>query len=218
MPVLPWPTTVLFRRDAPKRRRSSARASRRGGGLHTRPVHRSGVSADAADAARARLPDRPDAFVSYSRTDKAFVLGRLLPALAQRGKEVWLDVEDIPPAADWRATMLDGIGKSAALVFVISPDSLRSPVCAEELARALELNKRLVPVVCRAVDPAEARPELQRANWVLLREEDDFDAGFGKLVDALETDLEWREMHTRVTVRALEWVHESRDRSFLLRG
>lgn len=168
--------------------------------------------------ARTRLPDRPDVFVSYSRRDRVFVLERLLPALLERDKDVWIDAEDIPPAADWRETVLDGIAKSSAFVFVLSPDSLASEVCREELARALEVNKRLVPVLCRDVAAAEVPEELQRPNWVLLREGDDPDAGLARLVEALDTDLEWRELHTRIAVRAEEWSREGRDRSFLLRG
>ena len=38
------------------------------------------------------------------------------------------------------------------------------------------------------------------------------------LVEALETDIEWREMHTRPSARTQEWIDASRDRSFLLRG
>jgi hypothetical protein len=69
-------------------------------------------------------PDRPDVFVSYSRQDKPFVEGRLLPALAARGKDVWIDLEDIPPAADWRERIWDGIGAARAFVFVLSPSRL----------------------------------------------------------------------------------------------
>jgi TIR domain-containing protein len=38
----------------------------------------------------------PDVFVSYSRADEAFVR-RLDAALRARGKDVWVDWEDIPP-------------------------------------------------------------------------------------------------------------------------
>ena len=47
------------------------------------------------------IPDAPSAFVSYSRRDSAFVR-RLVDALTERDITVWLDEEDIPPAARWR--------------------------------------------------------------------------------------------------------------------
>jgi hypothetical protein len=49
----------------------------------------------------------PDVFVSYSR-DEDFVR-RLDEALQERGKVVWVDWEEIPPTADWRARIFEGI-------------------------------------------------------------------------------------------------------------
>ena len=42
-------------------------------------------------------------------------------------------------------------------------------------------------------------------NWVFLREEDDFEANFELLIDALDTDLEYVREHTRLLTRAIEW-------------
>lgn len=163
-------------------------------------------------------PARPDVFISYSRRDRAFVEATLLPALAQLEKHVWIDLEDIPPASDWRERVLTGLAAANALIFVLSPDSLASAICAEELARAVELNKRLIPVLRRDIAGTPLSPELARSNWVYLREEDDRDRGIALVVEALETDLEWRDAHSRLAVRTAEWLDGSRDRSFLLRG
>src|SRR4051812_20367156 len=95
----------------------------------------------------AEQPARPDVFVSYSRSDAEFVRTRLASVLAARGKDVWVDFEDIPPAADWLQRISDGIEAARAFVFVLSPESLASRVCGEELARAVAANKRLIPVL-----------------------------------------------------------------------
>lgn len=163
-------------------------------------------------------PARPDVFISYSRRDKAFVEGTLLPALVARDKDVWIDLEAIPPASDWRERVLAGVAAANAFIFVLSPDSLTSTVCIEELARAVELNKRLIPVLRRDAAGASVPPELARSNWVYLRDEDDSDRGIALVVEALETDLEWRDAHSRLAVRTTEWLGGGRDRSFLLRG
>ena len=76
-----------------------------------------------------------DLFISYSRRDRAFV-ERLHKALEARDKDVWVDWTDIPPTADWFAQITDGIREANAFVFVISPDSLGSDVCARELEYA----------------------------------------------------------------------------------
>ena len=46
----------------------------------------------------------------------------------------------------------------------------------------------------------------------------DFDAGVERLVQALDTDLDWDRGHTHWLVKAIEWDESGRDRSFLLRG
>ena len=42
----------------------------------------------------------PDVFISYSRTDQAFVQ-RLHEDLEQPDNDVWVDWEDIPATTDW---------------------------------------------------------------------------------------------------------------------
>lgn len=161
---------------------------------------------------------RTDVFISYSRRDKAFVEGTLLTALVARDKDVWIDLADIPPASDWRERVMAGVSSANAVVFVLSPDSLASPVCMAELDRAVELNKRIVPVLRRDLADAPVPPELARSNWVYLRDGDDADRGLALVVEALETDLEWRDAHSRLSVRTSEWIAGGQNRSFLLRG
>src|SRR4051812_38418211 len=180
--------------------------------------HRPMASAVGTEPSRTVTPERPDVFVSYSRRDKDFVADTLLPALVARGKDVWIDLEDIPPAADWRQQVLVGVAAANAVLFVISPDSLSSAVCAEELARAVELHKRLIPVVRREPGAAEVPAELSRPNWIWLREQDDQARAVATVLEALDTDLEWRDAHSRLAVRTNEWLDHDGDRSFLLRG
>ena len=55
-------------------------------------------------------------------------------------------------------------------------------------------------------------------NWVFLREEDDFEANFELLIDALDTDLAYIREPTRLLTRAIEWHDNNRRRSNILRG
>jgi len=162
-------------------------------------------------------PERPDAFVSYSRKDEQFVR-RLAAALDARDKDIWVDWEDIRKTADWRATIEAGIDATRSVVAVLSPDFADSEICRDEVDHAVRQNKRLIPIVRREVDRERLRPELNAPNWIFFRESDDFDASLDALVDALETDLAWIDAHARLLVRALEWDRHGRDRSFLLRG
>lgn len=165
-----------------------------------------------------KRPDRPDVFISYARADAGFVWGRLVGALEERDKTVWLDRVDIPPAADWRDRIEKGIEAARAFVFVISPDAVTSYECGQELRQAITANKRLIPVLTRDVDSDSVSFELKRPNWIELRDDEQFDAGVDQLVSAVETDLEWVDTHARLAVRAKEWEGAGHDASLLLRG
>jgi WD40 repeat protein len=156
-------------------------------------------------------------FISYSRKDKAFVT-RLFDALEAAGREVWLDVKDIAPSAEWMAEISRSIESADDLIFVISPDSLHSPICARELAHAVAHNKRLVPIVWREPAGVTIPPELEKLNWIFFRSEDLFEQGFSTLESALDTDLDYVRLHTRLLVRAREWEARHRSGSFTLRG
>ncbi|MDX6675962.1 MAG: hypothetical protein QOE31_14, partial [Solirubrobacteraceae bacterium] len=86
------------------------------------------------------------------------------------------------------------------------------------LAIAVVLSKLIIPVLLRDVDERATPPVLADREWVFLRERDGFDGGLVRLVEALETDLQWRDEHTRIAGRTREWVDADRNRSFLLRG
>ena len=49
-----------------------------------------------------------DAFVSYSRRDQPFVIV-LKEGLEQRGRNVWIDSDDIPAGTPWRRELGTGI-------------------------------------------------------------------------------------------------------------
>jgi hypothetical protein len=102
-------------------------------------------------------------------------------------------------------------------VFVISPESVHSEFCVQEVNHAVELNKRIVPLALRPVADEQLPEAICFRNWIPV-EDNHFDDGLARLVQAIETDLEWEHQHTRLTVKALEWDQSGRDRSFLLRG
>ncbi|RZM81945.1 WD40 domain-containing protein [Leptolyngbya iicbica] len=156
-------------------------------------------------------------FISYSRRNKEFVQ-ELHSALEATKREVWVDWENIPVAVDWWQEIQLGIELADTFVFVLSPDSVASKVCGQEIEEALKHNKRLVPVVCQDVQPDQVHPELARLNWIFLRTQDDFQQGFKNLLEALDQDLDYVRTHTRILVRALEWERNGLDTSYLLRG
>ncbi len=157
-------------------------------------------------------------FISYSRKDKAFVK-QLNDALDQAGVRAWVDWEGIQVASDWMATITGAIQGTDAFLFVISPDSLNSKVCADELCLGLQLNKKLIPILYREPEKgATMHEKLAATNWVYLRQEDSFEEMLPRLIESINTDLGWVHQHTQLLGQAMEWEKKNKDGSFLLNG
>lgn len=160
---------------------------------------------------------KANVFVSYSRRNKDFV-ERLHAALEGTQRQVWVDWENIPLASDWWQEIELGIELADTFIFVLSPDSVQSKVCRQEIDHAVKQNKRLVPLVYEDVAPSQVHPELARLNWIFLRPTDDFEANFPGLLTAIDQNIDYVRTHTRLLVKALEWDRHDRDASYLLRG
>lgn len=159
-----------------------------------------------------------DVFISYSRRDKVFTQ-KLVEALKAANRDVWADWEDIPAASDWDAEIKQGIQESNSIVFILSPEWIKSNECRKEMDHAVKMGKRLVPILYLMPDQGQGvPPELAMINWVFMRDADDFDKAFQTLCSAMDTDLDWIKTHTRIQVRALEWEKKNRSASFALRG
>lgn len=158
-----------------------------------------------------------EVFISYSRKDTVFVR-RLHDALRSSGRDTWVDWEDIPVTAQWWSEVCSGIEGANTFIFIMSPDSLDSKICADELNHALTHRKRLIPIVHRDAGSKPIPEALSSHNWLFFREGDAFETAYAALLKALDTDLEHVRTHTRLLVRAREWDARSRDDSLLLRG
>ncbi|NOT05599.1 MAG: toll/interleukin-1 receptor domain-containing protein [Anaerolineales bacterium] len=157
-------------------------------------------------------------FISYSRKDTEFAK-RLAEKFTAQKLETWVDWEDIPPSVDWMKEIEKGIEEADVFVFIISPDSIRSSVCAEEVAHAIKNGKRIAPVIAREVDMKEVPATLTHLNWIFFaRPQDNFDDAFEKLMLAIQTDFDWVQTHAKLQVKALEWERINHEDSFLLRG
>lgn len=157
-------------------------------------------------------------FISYSRKDKAFVQ-KLNDALDNSGVHAWVDWEGIEFAADWMQRITTAIQSTDAFLFVISPDSLASKVCADELELGIKLNKKLIPVLHREPEKGQTmHGKIAATNWVYMRKDDNFEETLPKLIHSIQTDLEWVSKHTQLLNQAVEWESKNKNNSFLLQG
>jgi len=157
-------------------------------------------------------------FVSYSRKDTEFAR-RLTDRLKAEELESWVDWQDIPPSVDWMNEIKRGIEEANIFLFLVSPDSITSDICAEELTHGILNGKRIIPVIVREIEAETAPKSISHLNWIFFsRPQDDFDTAFERLLNAIQTDYDWVQVHKRLQVKALEWERSQGEESLLLRG
>lgn len=164
-----------------------------------------------------------DVFISYRRKDVEFTQ-KLVNELKQSGREVWVDWEDIPPGSEgFTDDIKRGLEGSDAFLCVLSPNYLASTYCVDmELGYALELKKKIIPVVLDKFDDQPVPSGIGHINWIYFTphagQSNTFEDSFPKIIQALEQDLAHARMHKRVALRALEWDSKNRSNSYLLSG
>jgi hypothetical protein len=157
-------------------------------------------------------------FISYSRKDSGEFADELLAGLVIAGFAPFLDRHDIVPGEPWEARLGGLIEQSDTVVFVVSPEAVKSDRCTWEVDRTLELSKRLLPVIFKSVPDQDVPEKLRRLQFVR------FDSGIGfarplsQLAEALRVDLGWIREHTRLGEIATRWDSRGRPESLLLRG
>ena len=167
------------------------------------------------------VPKTASLMISYSRKDEAFVR-KLYDGLVANGfnrDDIWVDWEGIEISEDWMDKITKGIRASNVFVFVISPDSLSSKVCKEEIRLADESNKRFIPILHRQPNEGqELHDKLSAHNWAKMPNEEELEKLLPKLVAAINKDIDWLERHTQLYNKAKEWENKEYNDSVLLRG
>jgi hypothetical protein len=156
-------------------------------------------------------------FISYSRKDADFAVW-LRHGLDKRGIHVFQDVSDTFAGEEWWRRLQQLISEADTVVFVLSPNSVASKVCRDEVAHALKLSKRVLPVVIGDINWALAPEGLIKLHGLFFDKVNEREDALGRLVEALETDIGWIREHTRLGGLALHWDAHQRPRGDLLRG
>jgi hypothetical protein len=156
------------------------------------------------------------AFISYAREDKEFRV-EMCKGLEAHGV---VPVGDwfLTPGQDYQQRLKELNLSSQAFVFVISPDSLKSEACMNELTLAVEHKKQILPVSHRDHgDDKRLDSALRAPQWTFLRQGDNFETGIAGLVEAVNTDFDLMKTHGRLLLAAENWKNSGRNRSHLLR-
>jgi hypothetical protein len=123
-------------------------------------------------------------FISYAHSDTDAV-DRLTGRLSDASYDIWIDREDIRAGDQWRRQIVEAVKACDVFIITLSPNSVRSDNVRRELDLAGRAQKTIIPLLIAEVEiPDEMDYQLvglQRVNLV-----DDYEAGFKKLLEALE--------------------------------
>src|SRR5262245_60487098 len=157
-------------------------------------------------------------FISYSRTDSAAFVDDLVMGLEDRGFAPILDRHDIKPGEPWEARLGGLIEQSDTVVFVVSPEAVKSERCDWEINKTLALSKRLLPLIYKSLPDAKIPSKLSELQFIRFDTAPGVMRPLRELADALRVDLQWIREHTRYGELATRWEQRGRPESLLLRG
>ncbi len=182
------------------------------------------ISRDSTSASPVGVVSRGlDVFISYSRRDCLDFADQLAAALGAYGHRPVVDRHGIYGGEDWRKRLSRLILEAETIVFVLSPESTASEVCAWEVEEAGRLSKRILPVIALPLGQASIPARLKALNFIYFYSEPSvpgsgFGHGLSRLLSALEADLDWLREHRNMLVRSEAWEASHRDPDRLVRG
>jgi hypothetical protein len=109
-------------------------------------------------------------FISYNRRNLDAVK-TLAHDLQETGNHVWFD-QSLIGGQHWWDNILLGICKSDIFVFIITPESLESHACIQELTYASQLRKAILPILLSKVDTDLLPRPLSEIHYVDYQRQD----------------------------------------------
>lgn len=127
-------------------------------------------------------------FLSYSRTDSEFAL-KLANDLRENGINLWIDQLDIHTGDPWDEKVEDALTKADSVVIVLTPEAVESNNVKDEVAFALDENKKIIPIL---LYPCKIPYRLRRFNYIDFTS--DYQTALNRLSDSLSSNQEYLEV------------------------
>lgn len=108
---------------------------------------------------------RRSIFLSYARADEKWAR-ELEEALAGLSVGVFDDRTAVSLGEDWQSRMSEALGRSQAVLVVLTPSGSLSPNVAAELGAALALRKDLIPIVAADTPPDQIPGPVRTRCWI----------------------------------------------------
>jgi internalin A len=109
------------------------------------------VDVNVRDLINGVRPPASNVFVSYSRKDKIFAK-RVARELEKEGVGVWWDFESLEGGQDWQTEITKAIRQCDFFVVVLTPSAIQSEWVGNEIAYALQTQRRIIPLYLKKCD------------------------------------------------------------------
>ncbi|MDJ0705956.1 MAG: TIR domain-containing protein [Leptolyngbyaceae cyanobacterium MO_188.B28] len=106
-------------------------------------------------------------FLAHAEED-AVLAEKVRHSLIRGGITVWTSGRDIETGEDFQAAINRAIKEADNLVYLLSSASLQSDYCQHEINYALSLNKRIIPLLARPLDPSQIPEALRNLQYINL--------------------------------------------------
>ena len=161
-----------------------------------------------------------EVMLSYAEKDRA-TMEKIRASLRREGITVWTNTTDIHTGEDFVNSIKRGIEFADNLVYLLSPDSIKSNYTQQELDLAVERNKRIIPLQVQKTDNLELPFSLQDLQYIDLTDnltEADYQLDESELLKILYEDAAYYNEHKILLTKALKWKQQNHNPSILLRG
>jgi len=176
------------------------------------------LKARALAAAQTNVGLGTEPTVSTAPLSTSLSLKRLL---RRAGFTIWDRQQDISTGSRIQTAITQGIEGADNFIFLLSPQSLTSERCLEELTYAEQLHKRIIPVQIAPVAPDQIPPfirDVYRINLQGVNSPTLPQSGIRALITTLRQDATYFQTHKRLLVEAIKWQRQRYNPSVLLRG
>jgi hypothetical protein len=127
-------------------------------------------------------------FISYRHTELEFS-AKLAADLSGAGFHIWMDVYSLQPGDNWIREIQIAISTCTVFLSILSPAYVTSRVCQNELQRAVNLEKFIIPVLLEPILPLEYPLTIETIQYVdfhLWHDEKNYQAKLSQLTAVLQ--------------------------------
>ncbi|NEP62694.1 MAG: TIR domain-containing protein, partial [Symploca sp. SIO2G7] len=157
-------------------------------------------------------------FISYAQEDLA-VKEIVRYHLLQSGVTVWTNTVDIRMGEDFEVAIQRGIEEADNIVYLVSQASLASDYCQMEIDQALDLHKRVIPMLLEEIDVSFLPDTIRKIQFINLADNQatlDLKQDLAELLRSIRREAFYYSQHKQLLVRALKWERQKQNPSLLL--